>query len=31
MNEDTGERSAEFGEVRRKVQSALEAIIASVR
>jgi len=30
MNEDTGERSARFGEVRRKVRSALEAIIAAV-
>jgi len=31
MNEDTGERSAGFGEARRKVRSALESIIASVR
>ena len=31
MDEDNGEPSAEFGEVRRKVQSALDAIIASLR
>jgi len=31
MNEDTGERSAEFGEVRQKVESASKAIVASVR
>ncbi|MBE9565642.1 MAG: N-formylglutamate amidohydrolase [Proteobacteria bacterium] len=31
MDEDTGGRSAEFGEVRRKIQVALEAIIASLR
>jgi N-formylglutamate amidohydrolase len=31
MNEDTGERSAGFDEVRQKVQSALDAIIAGVR
>jgi N-formylglutamate amidohydrolase len=31
MNEDTGERSAGHGEARRKIRSALEAIIASVR
>jgi N-formylglutamate amidohydrolase len=31
MNESTGERSAGFSKVRRKVESALAAIIASVR
>ena len=30
MNEDTGERSAGFDEVRRKVHSALDALIAGV-
>ena len=29
MNEDTGERSAGFGKVRRKIQSAVDAIIAA--
>lgn len=31
MNEDTGERSAAFDKVRRKMRSALDAIIASLR